>query len=72
MTDMTAHDLLQKAVSLGLTQKQIESGTGINQPTISRLLNGTQADLPFSAGKRLEAFVERLIADHPAPEQEAE
>ena len=53
---MTAHDLLRSLVDRGQTQKQIEDATGIKQPTISRILAGSQKDLPFSAGKRLEAF----------------
>ena len=53
---MTAHEILKSLTAMGQTQKQIEAATGINQPTISRLLNKTQSDVAFSAGKRLEAY----------------
>ena len=62
MNKTTTRELLQSLADLGLTQKQIEAGTGINQPTISRVLNGSQADVTFAAGKRLESFVEQMTS----------
>jgi len=59
---MTAHEILLALASMGQTQKQIETATGINQPTISRLLNGVQGDLPFSAGKKLETYYRKQLA----------
>jgi hypothetical protein len=47
---------------MGQTQKQIETATGINQPTISRLLNSVQGDVPFSSGKRLEAYYRKQLS----------
>ena len=52
----------RQLVDLDLTQKQIEAGAGINQPSISRILNGSQADVSYAAGKRLEAFVAQMTS----------
>jgi len=52
----TAHEVLKRLVDLGYTQKQIASGTGINQPTISRLLNKEQADIRSAKWEKLKAF----------------
>lgn len=62
MNKTTTRELLQSLVALDLTQKQIEAGTGINQPTISRILKGSQADVTFASGKRLEAFVAQMTS----------
>ncbi|SBT10649.1 hypothetical protein PROAA_610009 [Candidatus Propionivibrio aalborgensis] len=62
MNKTTARELLQSLVDLDLTQKQIEAGAGINQPSISRILNGSQADVSYAAGKRLEAFVAQMTS----------
>ena len=52
----TVHELMQILVNRGLTQKQIAKWSGINQPTVSRVICGVQNDISYAAGKRLEAF----------------
>ena len=67
MLDMTAQDLLKSLIAMGLTQVQISAGTGINQPTVSRVLTGVQQDVTYSDGQSIETFFrlqcERRVAD---------
>lgn len=56
---MEAKDIVTKLKSLGLTQTQIAEGTGIPQPTISKIERGAIDDVLSKSYRALLAFCEK-------------
>lgn len=55
----TAKQIIEALLEAGETQSSIESGSGVSQATISRILSGTAADPRSSTTAKLAAYAER-------------
>jgi|GEM_PF-1495290 len=60
---MTAQEMLKSLVEFGLTQTQIATAIGTYQPILSKMLCGSQKDLTYEVGKRLEDLYREQTAE---------
>ena len=61
MAMQTAKQIIEALLEAGETQSSIETGSGVSQATISRILTGTAADPRSSTTAKLAAYAERVI-----------
>lgn len=68
--EMIVTDHIQVLLQAGWSQARIARESGIKQPCISRLVNGTQTDVHYRQGKRLEVLAaESAAGDTAQPEE---
>lgn len=60
---MEAKDYVLALKGLNLTQIQISEGTGIPQPTISKIERGEVSDVMSKSYRALQSFYEKTFAD---------
>lgn len=51
--------MITSLIDSGKSQKDIEAGTGVPQPVISRLYSGKQKTVGYEDGKAIEAFFKK-------------
>lgn len=51
--------MITTLIESGKSQKEIEAGTGVPQPVISRLYTGKQKTVGYEDGKAIEAFYKK-------------
>lgn len=56
---MTLKEILFLTNTRGFTQQQVSEETGIEQSSVSRILNDTQKNIGYVKGVALDAFVNR-------------
>lgn len=64
---MEARDYVQALINAGLTQKQIEEGSGISQPTISKIITGKVDDVLSTSYRKLQALHAKKCKPRKAP-----
>jgi transcriptional regulator with XRE-family HTH domain len=55
--------IIQKLLSLGLSQTEISKRADVPQSRISDIATGKQSTISYEAGKRLEALLEEVIGE---------
>lgn len=63
MLPVTPKELVQKIVDEGFSQTDISLGTGISQPTISRILSGAHKDPKNSVVEKLRSFASKNLSE---------
>lgn len=63
---MEPRELVQALRKQGLTQRQIEDGTGIPQPTVSKIERGEVADVMSRNYRALLALYTKVVTTPPA------
>jgi predicted transcriptional regulator len=57
---ITLREMAQSLIEMGYSQTGISEGSGVRQPTISRVLAGR--GVSYESGKKIESFYEQIVS----------
>lgn len=57
------YTIIQKLLSLGLSQTEISKRADVPQSRISDIATGKQSTIAYESGKRLEALLEEIVLE---------